>query len=100
MNEVVEKGKEIFVSDVLPFLKKYGVAIAIFLFGLHLHAQVFEWSPFWDDSDSLLYNSIDYDLRQTQAVTARWLMISGCVIIVAVHYDFFHRLRQRTDPKG
>jgi hypothetical protein len=74
---------------MLSLLKKYGVPVALFLFGLHLHAQVYEWAPFWEDGFLCNYSAIG---EQTQAVTGRWLMIAGFLAWLGVRYGLFARL--------
>ena len=81
----------------MPFLKKYGVALGVFCFGFHLHAQVEEMWPLWHDG--LLEDYVDEP--QTQAVTGRWLMLAGLGIWVGVRYGLFERFRGGSDkPSG
>jgi len=112
MHEFMKRSREIFASDVVPLAKKYSVAIGVFLFGLHLHAQAFEWNPFWDREDayesesfpetstsgyeSLLSREIYGDEELGQIVTARWLMTLGILIWVGARYDLFQRLGKRS----
>ena len=76
-------------SRIIPLAKKYGVAVALFLFGIHLHAQVYQWQPFWVDGFLSNYGASG---EATQAVTARWLMIAGVGLWVAIRYGLLARL--------
>jgi hypothetical protein len=92
----------------MNFLKKYGVALGVFFFGFHLHAQAMGMWPFWEYVE--LYGSIyDADLlarrlgdkADNQMVTGRWLMLAGLGIWVGVRYGLFERLRGGSDkPSG
>lgn len=84
-----------FRGAAAPILRKYGMAIGLFLFGIHLHAQVEYWSPLWDKGrispydESLLYKRV-YN-PEGQIVTARWLMLSGICIWMVSRYGLFER---------
>jgi len=86
--------KDFFREQVLPLVKRYGFSAAIFVFGLHLHAQTYRWQPFWDDERSILYKSFYGDLAQTQAVTARWLILTGILLGTAVHLGIIDRVKR------
>ena len=81
-------------SLTLSLIKKYGLAVALFLFGLHLHAQVFEWQPFWRNGFLSNYSAVG---EQTQAVTARWLMLAGFLTATGIRYGLLTRLGRRDD---
>ena len=78
-------------------MRNYGAAIAVFLLGLHFHAQVEEWKPLWDydydyDDGSILY-SHSIQNPEGQTVTGRWLMLAGIGIWVVARCGLFERLR-------
>ncbi len=100
------------LKGFVPFLKKYGVALGVFCFGFHLHAQAMGMHPLWHYWKHPLYTS-EYenvgilakvtllDKADNQAVTGRWLMLAGLGIWVGVRYGLFERFRGGSDkPSG
>ena len=93
----------------MPFLKKYGVALGVFCFGFHLHAQATQMWPLWaeemwevrgPDPEGPFYKRLGA-MADNQAVTARWLMLAGLGIWVGVRYGLFERFRGGSDkPSG
>jgi hypothetical protein len=95
--------KSFTVSKAWPFLRKYGMAIAVFLFGLHLHAQARRWGPLWDygmfggevTCKAILFSPMSEEEASSQMVTARWFMILGILIWTGVHYGILEHLKKR-----
>ena len=84
------------LTAVTYYAKKYGVAVALFVFGYHLNAEVYEWGPFWNEG-SIFYRD-DWSMDPVhQVVTARWLMIIGSVVWIGTHFGIFSRLGRRND---
>ena len=90
--------KDFFRERVLPLIKKYWFSAAIVVFGLHLHAQAYMWEPFWDinddDTSSILFTLFSEGMRQTQAVTARWLILTGILLGTGVHLGIIDRVKR------
>lgn len=77
-----------FQERAIVLAGRYGVAGGIFMLGWHLHAQVNERKPFWEEGH-LLYGFVRSP--ESQEVTARWLMIAGIASWGIARYRVFEK---------
>lgn len=94
-------------SGVWRTFRMYAVSVALFLFGLHLHAQVERWGPLWKfehhysqwgeywTTDGVLASEVRNEAGQT--ATARWLMVMGFALGAGLHFTNKFRKNERTD---